>query len=483
MNTMTNTERDLRLDILNSLLTTPHRKLGDVGAVHARMMAEDPLFYGHLAVWYQRHGDVRDHKEVFVGTLLAGDLPEHRDAGFVLLHELPPYQVARVVNFMKRHRGKVPRSARTAVQRYLRRREADPAFFDRAAVRARKAMKYLYASLHIKPSGRADAILFKNVPPQDSLAYTMKRLARAETPADQARLIVEHRIPYPVAVGTLKKLTPTVLVALLDAMTPQEVINHLKALKAHGAMNHPEVKALIGEKLEQAQRDARVTAFKGHVAAEAVDLDAETSERLAQVANEQVRQRGRITRPTALLVDKSGSMTQAIEAGKRIAALISGITEADLHVFAFDTVPYLIQASGNALSHWEHAFAHLHARGATSIGCGLEVLRQKRIAVEQVILVTDEQENHAPFFADVYAAYRHDCQAAPGVLIVKVGQASTYLERQLHARRVPVETFTFAGDYYALPNLIPLLTRPSRLDLLMEILEIPLPVRPDKMAA
>jgi hypothetical protein len=42
---------------------------------------------------------------------------------------------------------------------------------------------------------------------------------------------------------------------------------------------------------------------------------------------------------------------------------------------------------------------------------------------------------------------------------------------------VAFDTFTFAGDYYSLPNLVPLLTRPSRLELLMEILETPLPER------
>ena len=62
MTRMTNTERDLRLEILNSLLTTPHRKLKNVGALHDEMIGHDPLFYGHLAVWYQRNGAVRDHK-------------------------------------------------------------------------------------------------------------------------------------------------------------------------------------------------------------------------------------------------------------------------------------------------------------------------------------------------------------------------------------------------------------------------------------
>ena len=34
-----------------------------------------------------------------------------------------------------------------------------------------------------------------------------------------------------------------------------------------------------------------------------------------------------------------------------------------------------------------------------------------------------------------------------------------------------------AGDDYSLPNLVPLLSKPSKLDLLMEIVEYPLPKR------
>jgi hypothetical protein len=70
-------------------------------------------------------------------------------------------------------------------------------------------------------------------------------------------------------------------------------------------------------------------------------------------------------------------------------------------------------------------------------------------------------------------------KVVPNVIIVKVGNHSNYLERQLQQSQVPLETFTFAGDYYSLPNLVPLLSRPSRLELLMEILETPLPVRVD----
>jgi hypothetical protein len=477
---MNDSERDLRLEMLNSLLTTPHRKLEQVAEIHKLITELDPIFYGHLAVWYQRNGDVRDHKEVFVGHLLTSDLPEHRDAGFVMLQEFPPYQVARVVDFMKQHRNKLPRSARTAVQRYLKSRESNPVLFDRAALRGRNAMKHLYASLHIKPCDRANAILFRDEPPVGSLADVLKQLAKTESAAEQARLIVEFNLPYTIAIGAIKQLTPTVLVALINSMTPQEAINNLKSLKTRGAMEHPEVKALIDAKLDDAAKGSRVAAFKAQIASDAVDLDEDTIARLEKVTNEQVKRRGAIACSTALLVDKSGSMENAIEIGKRLAALISGITQADLFVYAFDTIPYPVMAQGKELTDWERAFKHIKAGGGTSIGCALEAMRKKWQVVDQILVVTDEGENAAPYFAEVYKTYCRELAVMPNVVIVRVGGYCNWLEGQLKQQQAPVETFTFAGDYYSLPNLIPLLTRPSRLELLMEILDTSLPTRVDK---
>jgi hypothetical protein len=146
-------------------------------------------------------------------------------------------------------------------------------------------------------------------------------------------------------------------------------------------------------------------------------------------------------------------------------------------------MPYEVKAAGTELSDWERAFQHIKAGGGTSIGCALEALRLKKQRVEQIILVTDEGENTAPYFAEVYDAYRRELNTAPNVVIVKVGQASRYVEQKLAEKQTQVDTFTFAGDYYSLPNLVPLLSRPSRLELLLEILETPLPVREDRAAA
>jgi hypothetical protein len=63
------------------------------------------------------------------------------------------------------------------------------------------------------------------------------------------------------------------------------------------------------------------------------------------------------------------------------------------------------------------------------------------------------------------------------VCIVRTPGGSSGIETQCRNAGVMVDVFQFAGDYYSLPNLVPLLSKPSKLELLMEIMEYPLPVR------
>jgi len=270
---MANTnEQDTRLNILNTLLTTPHRNLDAVYPVHAGMVKQDPLFYGHLAAWYNDSGDIRDHKECFVINLCLSDFEGHRDVGLAMLREMPPYQVARVIDFVSGRKDSktkkvakgaqpqtvvenhglfkaVPRSMKTEVERYLKEREADNEWFDSSVVVARKYIKRLYALIHVKPSDRAQKILFDEMPPEDSKLFAVKELAKAATPADQAKVIMEHRIPYRIASTVVSAMTPTVILALVDVMSSQELISNLSSLKKRGAFDNPDLKALIEKKL------------------------------------------------------------------------------------------------------------------------------------------------------------------------------------------------------------------------------------------
>jgi hypothetical protein len=371
-----------------------------------------------------------------------------------------------------------PRSLRTEIVRYLREREADADWFDGTVLVARKAVKRLYALNHVKPGGRAQRILFDEDPPADSRLYALRQLAKAESPAEQAAAIVENAIPYRVAATVVKQMTPTVLLALIDRMSPQELINNISSLQRRGALDNPELKALVEQKLEAAKGAGRVSAFKAERAKEAggAAISRDVRERLEQVADARVKAKGRIARPTALLIDKSQSMTAAIEVGKRIGAMISAVCERELYVYAFDTMAYPIQRGGADLASWERALAGINASGGTSVGAAVEVMRKRNQYVEQIIVVTDEEENTAPMFTDALAKYRTACKAEPNVCIVRVGSSSILFDRCTKAG-VAADVFRFGGDYYSLPNLVPLLSKPSKLELLTEIMDYPLPER------
>lgn len=497
-------ETDLRLGMLNSLLTCPHRKLGLVHPLHSQLVKADPRFYVRLAAWYADHGDVRDHKEMFVVTLVTSDFPGHRDVGLAMLRELPPYQLGRVVDFIHgvteevmvevgAEKGKpaekvkmtatdglgrnVPRSVRTEVTRYLREREADDRWFDATALQARKTLKRLYALLHVKPGPRAQAVLFDETPPEGSKLAGLKALAQADDPDLQARLIAEHDVPFRVAVGLVKAVTPAVLRALVGRMSPQEVINNLDMLRKRGAFEDVAAKALVEAKLEAAKTATRVSAFKAETARDAVALPTEVKAKLDAVADTQVKARGRIARPTALLIDKSGSMTQAIEIGKRLGALLAAVADKELFVYAFDTIAYPVEAAGPELAAWERALTGITAGGGTSVGVGIEQMRRKKQYVEQIVVVTDEGENGDPKFVPTLLKYREEMKADPAVCFVKVSGASAQLEDECKRAGLVADAYQFGGDYYALPNLVPLLARPSKLELLQEVLEYPLPAR------
>jgi hypothetical protein len=495
---MNTTEQDLRLKLLNTLLTTPHRDLASIYPVHQEIVGQDPRFYVQLAAWYAAEGEVRDHKEMFVVSLVLSDFPGHRDVGLAMLRELPPYQVGRVFDFVKgqtkQRRVKqgetekvvteqqglfrnVPRSMRTEITRYLREREASADWFDNSVLQARRTIKRLYASLHITPSARAQAILFDETPPADSRLAALKAIAKADSPAEQARAIVEHKIPYRVAASVIKGMTPTVLVALIERMSAQELINNIGSLKRHGAFDNEDVKALIEAKLETAKSATRVSAYKAKEAIKAAGVSADVAEKLDAVTEAQLKAKGTIVRPTALLIDASGSMAEAIEIGKQIGAMIAGVCQAPLYAYAFDSLAYPIEATGPSLAEWEKAMIGINAGGNTSCGVAVELMRREGRAVEQIIMVTDEGENTDPRFLATLKAYRESLKTDPHVVFVKTRNASTQLEQECQRERVSYDAYQFTGDYYALPNLLPMLTRPTRLDLLLEIMAYPLPKR------
>src|SRR5262249_14113395 len=158
------------------------------------------------------------------------------------------------------------------------------------------------------------------------------------------------------------------------------------------------------------------------------------------------------------LIDKSSSMLESLEVGKQIASMVSGIAKNNLYVYAFDHEARKIEAGGKEFSDWNKAFERVFPGGASSAGSAVKQMTLNDEYVEQIIIVSDGIENHEPWLCESMVDYCVDVGADPNIVLVKVGQHSESLEQLLVQNEFRVDTLVFEGDYYSLPNLIPMLS-------------------------
>ena len=91
-------------------------------------------------------------------------------------------------------------------------------------------------------------------------------------------------------------------------------------------MADADIKALVESKLAEAKSADRVSAFKAGKAIKATGASGSLREALEDVADAQIKAKGRIKRPTALLIDKSASMEQAIEKAGAVGIGYAGVS-------------------------------------------------------------------------------------------------------------------------------------------------------------
>lgn len=515
---MTAQEGNTRVRMLNSFMTCPHRDTDRISAIHKELQESDPVFYGHLASWYVKpgNGTIRDHIEIFAAFLTVDKYIENREVGLAMWREQPPFMKHKIIGYIegktirirektgkkiKSDKGKMvpeikitekfvgfgrglPTSFRKERENYLRWLESKPELFDAIAIRNFKDLKGLYAAGRngVKMSERAHRILWDRDYPEDCKLSVYQKIIKAASPEEQAKLIVENKIPFAVAVSLVESITPSVMVALINAMTPQEVINNTASLESKGALDNPEVKKLIEDKLDKAMTSNKVATLKSKTASATGRIkDESILQKLDQVADKQVRKAGTINMGTAVVVDKSGSMKLSIEVGKRAAAMVSGAMgdKAKLYVLVHDNDARQLTAAEPTLTAWEKAFEPADADNGTSMGSVLDYLIHINAKVDQLIFFTDEGEQSAPYLHDVFPKYVAKFGIVPRIVLVtlpnEVGQITHILSGFLRAHQIDFETYVPENsDYYGLPGLLMMLSRNTKLDIIYEILETPL---------
>jgi hypothetical protein len=94
-------------------------------------------------------------------------------------------------------------------------------------------------------------------------------------------------------------------------------------------------------------------------------------------------------------------------------------------------------------------------------------------------MITDEAENSPPAFLKAYEAYCTAMNVRPSVHMLRCGAFGNEISAKLERAGVELSKYDIKGatDYYSLPQICSYLTKPSKLDLLMEIMNFELPKR------
>jgi len=478
--------------IINELIKSHHGDLNNYVSNGLLAAENDPEFFAHLIVWNLIKGEIRDSKialPIINLRKLNKEDTEFAENAISSLMTLDPRSLVKAYRFNKELSktgriipGKNRRMLESALKKYLEIRETNRGWWDRTVLQHKKSIKELYAVSHYKPSDYAQAVLFDKEPPKGSIFQKISSLHNM-APSEAAGFILNHKIPYQIALGSLGRKkseyekNPEFILALLEGMSGQQLLNSTKFLTSMGVFSSPMLSSEYNKALERAKKDKKVSTLKAGKAMEALQEDSTIDPNI--IAKLSAIQETKISQKTLegdwlVLGDCSGSMSKAIELSKDISSYITKSVKGKVYLIFFNVNPRFFEVTGKKLEEIKKETKFIIAGGGTSCGCGLKFLQDRNIIINGITMVSDGGDNRAPLFHDAYKSYIKKMDIEPTVYFFKVPGDRDVLSEYCKKFDVHLETFNMEKiDYYSLPNIIPTM-KTSRYGLLDEIMNIPL---------
>lgn len=475
--------------VFDNLLKVPHRDYSTVVPAFNQALTEDPDFVSKAMVYLFQTSAIRDQVDAAVITLLQShpDLGL-REAGQALmgldfyktrntqhLKALPPYRLLRIWGYMSGHLGyqtkaMAQRRMRTIMNDYLDFMELNEERFDRVILLNRKAIRELYLWLGRWPTPRYEFLVSNKAEPQ-GIFQMVKEINRQDNSMEKARLVMEFKLPYTVAASLLPKKDASAHIALIDTMSPQEAANSIGWVEGSGVLEIAEVKDAFLRKIKQAKdvtsmRHRQSSKAKSEAVAEAVK----------EARDATIKEARKITKRTLLNVDRSGSMHQAIEVAKEFAAFLGSRLESEdlLYIVAFNDVATRIKPKSLSLSDVEKATQLITANGATCCGIGVQVAIATGFIPEQIVTITDGDENRNPRYAQVARSLEE-----VNHVVIGLGDYHSSFHQELERMGLNVDFFPYTSsgrnDYYLFEQIASILSGQGKKTLVQAIMDIELP--------
>jgi hypothetical protein len=278
--------------------------------------------------------------------------------------------------------------------------------------------------------------------------------------AEICETIVEQKLRYKDAVGRLPAdigLTPAIMVALLPTLSDRDLRQLTPTLEELGLLVVPEIR----EKWEKAIASA--TDQRGLNIAKNV-RSATLKEKLADSADNAVRKAvaaaaTEIDLRVMFLVDKSGSMQNAIDSSKdALAKILAGFPLDKLYIAAFDTMGQVLKPKAATRLAVQHMLAPLKGEGGTIHGAGVHALHRDGVRFLPgvkiaVIVVGDAQGETGASFANTFRTLGYQVSAMAFLQAGGTGATVRDCARELQVPYSEINVAQF-DDPYHVPRVL-----------------------------
>lgn len=389
----------------NTFYADQQELFSDAERLHREMADRNPVFMAKAIVFARNEGLMR-LQPLFGLAILSLVRPDLFAKIFLQVVRIPSdlSDFMTVMNGLGRGEG--GRAVKRQVNRFL------------AGVSQYWAIKYngrgrgyslgdAIATCHPKPEDLKQQALFRYLRGlETNLALlpqveAMERLKLASTEEEQIAWIERGKLPYEAVTGTVK---PTLAVweAILYQLPTFALLRHLNALQRAGVLENKRNLDYIVSRLcdEQALKKAKILPFRLASAFRQVEHP-ELRDALREAAELTFHNLPDLGERNAIFLDISGSMSgQYLEIGSVFALALYKKTQGNSLFWLFDTE--VEDAKPSRKDSILTQAARIHTRGGTDTGAPVRKLITERKKVDQIIMITDEQQNSgSPFYVEL----------------------------------------------------------------------------------
>jgi len=362
---------------------------------------------------------------------------------------------------------------RDIMNHYLTTIQADPAWFESIAIRNRKELKDAMHTYNVFATELGAVVKYGATPPEDSRLGAIRTIANTEDIMEQARLIMENKIPYQIAQSLfVEKITSPVMIALIDVMTPTEALNARQWVQESGLLNVPEVRDVYQKKVADAT--ASVATIMHRKSAQGTDEGVQQA--VNQAAEKAAAKGKRIKGVTDVWLDVSVSMDSVIAETPQFASRLYPLAD-DVQLIAHNDSAWAIRVrdTGNPFKDVTEALKGLKTDGMTGFACALNLSVRSGRLPERIVALTDGGENSGSL-ANALQRYEDQTGIHPQVIMLHFSGDPDRLTPTLKAKGFEVNKFEFKeGEYYVLDQVVAFLQGEAPKSMVEKIMEIELP--------